>query len=58
MSVRKKRLKVDNKKQSARFIETAERITNDDSEKKFEKVMEKIIGKKRTKPKDQNKTNN
>lgn len=51
MTARKKRLKPDNKKQSARFIKTAERIIDDDSGKKFEEVIDKIIGTKQKKTK-------
>ncbi|MGD1153991.1 MAG: hypothetical protein ABR911_14110 [Syntrophales bacterium] len=43
MSVKTKRLKADDKKQSARFIETAERIAIDNSETKFEEAIKRLL---------------
>lgn len=43
----KKQLLPDDKEQSAKFIETAERIKSDDDKEQFEKVCKKIIKPKR-----------
>ena len=43
-----KQLKPDDKEQSVKFIETAERIKSDDDKEQFEKVCKKIIKAKKT----------
>lgn len=45
---RKKIPKPDDKEQSARFIETAEQVQINDAKEVFEKVIEKIVKKKKT----------
>lgn len=52
----KKKLEFDDPEQSARFIETAERIQGDDAEEKFEEAMKRIAEAKRLN-KDQPKDN-
>ena len=44
-----KKSKPDNKKQSARFVETAERIKSDNDKEKFEQACKKIFIRKKTK---------
>jgi hypothetical protein len=49
---RKKRPEPDDKEQSARFKETAERIGTDDAKESFEQACGKIIKKKQVKDND------
>jgi hypothetical protein len=46
----KKKLKPDDKEQSARFLETAKAVQAEDAEERFEKAMEKVLKAKRGKP--------
>jgi hypothetical protein len=51
---RKKRPEPDDKEQSARFKETAERIGTDDAKESFEQACGKILKKKQTEDKESN----
>jgi hypothetical protein len=48
----KKNPEWDDEEESARFIETAERIQDEDAEKRFEEVMKRITKAKTAKRKD------
>lgn len=47
---RRKKLEPDDKEQSARFIEMAERILDDNAEEKFEEAIKKILTVKPERP--------
>jgi hypothetical protein len=51
-----KRLEYDDPEQSARFIETAERIQADDAEERFEDAMKRILVPKQRKVEQDNKS--
>jgi len=46
----RKKVKPDDKEQSARFLETAKAVQAEDAEERFEKAMEKVLKAKRGKP--------
>jgi hypothetical protein len=49
---RKKKPKIDNPEQYARFVETAERIQDEDADEKFEEAMKRILRAKQKEDKD------
>jgi hypothetical protein len=48
---KEKKSKSDNKEQSARFVEAAERIKSDNDKEEFEQACSKILGKRKQKKK-------
>ena len=49
---KEKKSKPDNKEQSARFVETAERIKSGNDKEAFEQACRKILGKRKQKKKN------